>query len=265
MKVLVLFGVLLAIPTLVSAQTSCGSFVGTTVKPINFDRAIASLRSSPSKDEFETTAAYMVRLASIDNPVELIISKPVEDIKFLAYNADAGHLEVESYAFSNISFNPWKAFYNSKSGLEANINTFGSPNRGVVISETYKNTGSYTAHNTFSAQVTVNKQLRITKSIFETREKSDSDSIFVNKTSSGIVGTLPMSPSEAKKFRSTAKIAFVVNPKQPYVVRSKYISNEPTMDRPLDETADETILIADLRCGLLMTATNVVMLSLEIK
>jgi hypothetical protein len=264
-KLSLIFGVLLAIPAIGVAQTDCPSFVGTTVKPIDFDRAIASLRSTPSKDEFETTAAYMLRLASIDNVVELIISKPIEDTKYLAYNADAGQLEVVSYAFSNISFNPWKAFYNSKSGIEASVNSYGGSNRGVVISETYKNTGSYTAQNSFSAQVTVNKQLRTTKSIFESREQPYSKGIFVNQSSDGIVGTLPMSPAEAKKFRSTAKIAFVVTPKQPYVVRSKYVSDEATMDRPLDETVNETILIADLRCGLLMNATNVVMLSLEIK
>lgn len=264
MRSSIIVGILLALPVIGGAQTNCSSFVGTTVAPIDFNRAVASLKSTPPKDEFESTAAYQERLASADNTAPLIISKLL-DTKLLAYNADAGQLEIMPFAFSNITFDPWKTFYHSKSGIDASTNSYGSSNRGVVISESYKHVGSYTAQNSFGTKVTVNRQTRTTKSIFESKELPHSEGIFISKTNQELLGTLPMSPAEAKKFRSTAKMAFVVIPMRPYVVRSTYETDEATIDHPFDETVHATILIADLRCGLLMNAANLVMLSLETK
>ena len=266
-KLLFIVGFLLALPVIGKAQVSCRNFLGTTVAPITFDRAVSSLRLNKPKDEFETTVAYEARLALVDNTTPLIISKLIEDRKFLSYNVDENKLEINSYLFSNITFDPWKALYESKSGIEANVNNYvyGVYNRGVVISESNTNVGSYVAQNSYGAKVTIDRQYYTVKSIFESKELAHSKGIFIDQTAKEPIGTLIMSPGEAKKFRSTAKIAFVVIPKRPYVVRSTYKEGKATINHPFDSTISSVILIADLRCGLLMNAANLVMLSLETK
>lgn len=251
----------LVLPIYANAQTNCADFVGTTVKQKSFDQAISSLKSVAPKDEFETTAAYEARLAAADNSKLIVISKPIEDIKYLSYDADAGALHIESYAFNSTVFDAWNAFYATKSEIKASVLS----NRATVVSKLDVTTGSYTAQNGFGAKTTVTKVTRTLKAIFEAEERDSSNKLFVNTDSNGVIGALPMSAVEAKVFKRQAKIAFVVIPKKPYVVRSTYAEGKTTINNPIDMMVNATILIADFQCGLLINSANQVLASFETK
>jgi len=103
-----IFSVLMAsLPFASHAKSMCASYNGITVSMLTFDEAIANIKPFSPKGEFETTAAYKARLAASELKRPLIISKDLEDPKYIKYNADRGVFEVASFLFDNTNFAAW--------------------------------------------------------------------------------------------------------------------------------------------------------------
>ncbi|KTE27489.1 hypothetical protein ATE69_05510 [Sphingopyxis sp. H071] len=246
-------GVLLvAAPAAAQAQSTCASYVGTTVAPLTFDQAVGSIKPVAPKGEFETSDAYQARLASSGGSGPLIISKKIEGAQYLAYNADAGAFEVKSYLFDNTNFSAWDTFYYAKV-TSPKASTMG--NLDVTISSSEVETGTYSAQNGFGAKTTVTKITRTEKAIFEGEPARYNDNLFISDKDA-VVGRVPMSVAEAQAFKPQAKIAIVAVPKLPYVVRATYPYGDTTISNPTDVTVNATVLVADIQCGLLMNGTN---------
>jgi len=240
------------------AQDQCASYVGTTIAPISFDSATSKFGKLQPKGEFETTVQYEARKAAAlqGSTGALIISKAPEDRKYIEYNADTQKLRVLSYAFHNSNFDPWTAFYSAKidkSVLDANT----SGNYDVVISQTDLPTGTYTGTNSFGAKTRIVKVTRTTKAIFDRKAPSIlNDYLFPAAAKEPVVGEFSLPPAEAAVLKKTMKLAFVVVPKEPYLVRSTSSRGRPTIQNPRDITENFSILIADIQCGLATDASN---------
>lgn len=252
MRKIILAAALICAPGMAQAQSSCSAFAGTTVQPQTFDQAIASIKPIAPKDEFETGDAYRARLAAAGSSGPLIVSKKIEGAEYLVYNADIGAFEVKSYLFDNTNFSAWDTFYYAK--VESPKASTLS-NLDVTISSSVVTTGTYSAQNGFGAKATISKITRTERAIFEGEPARYGEELFIaNK--GGVIGTVPMNVAEAQAFKLQAKIAFVVVPKLPNVVRATYPYGKTTISNPTDVTVNSTVLVADIQCGLLMDGTN---------
>ena len=257
MKRIILAALAVSAPVAANAQT-CASYVGTTVSPLTFDQALTSIKPVEPKGEFETSDAYRARLAASGASGPLIIAKKIEGAKYLAYNADKGAFDVQSYLFDNTNFSAWDTFYYAKSGVKAS--TIG--NLDVTISSSEVTTGSYAAQNGFGAKATITKITRTEKAIFDRETVGYNEQLFVNNKD-GIIGQVSMSVADAQAFKPQAKIAFVVVPKLPYIVRATFPYGKTTISNPTDVTVNATVLVADIQCGLLMNGTNQVVAAFQ--
>ena len=237
-----------AITTAAHAVT-CDSFVGQAVTSKSFDQAILAINAPAPKGEFETTAAYQVRIQGAASTGPLIISKRMEDPKYLEYDADRGAFKVFSYLFDNSNYPTWEALYTTP-GLDASTIS----NLDIQISTSDVVTGTYSAQNSYGARATITNITRTLKGVFERPAKSYAESLFPSKDA--VVGYLPMSSAQAQAFRQAAKIAFVVVPKSPYVVRRTFQDGETTISNPTKITVNSTILIADIQCGLIINSDD---------
>lgn len=240
------------------APSQCPRFLGTTVSPRAFDQAFEHLAKISPKGEFETTVQYESRKAAaigtVDGP--LLISKLPESSEYFVYDADQQKLTIKSYAFDNTSFDVWTAFYSAKANtLEAST----SGNIEVVISETDVKTGSYEGGNAFGAKAEITKISRTTNAIFQRKAKDYRDTLFVSKGKDGEIGELSLAPADAQALKPQLRLAFVVWPKDPFVIKSEFLFGRTTVSNPREITVHATVLIADIECGLLLDSTNKVL------
>lgn len=242
-------------------QDRCAVYLGQKIAPITIDAAISRFATLTPKGEFETTAQYEARKAraigSTSGP--FVISKAPEDRKYLEYDADAGKLRISRFAFQNSAFNAWKTFFNA--GVDKAIDVDIYANYDVVISQVDVPTGVYTGSNSFGAKTKVVKINRVTKAIFDRKAPGilDDDLFIAGTKEPYAVGELSVPPERAKVLKQTIKMAYVVEPKEPFLVRSSYNGHEPTIQVPTDVTEVVSVLIADIQCGLVTDATNTVL------
>lgn len=238
----------------------CAIYVGQTVTPQSFDQATGGFAALPPKGEFETTAAYEARKASALGAASgvLIIGKEPEDRKYFEYNADSQRLGIKSYAFDNTSFDAWKSFYAAGYYGKIEVSTMG--NIDAVISSVDKPNGTYEGSNSFGAKATIQKVHRTTTAIFEGAGRPLNNGLFPQAEKSPYeVASLQLTPSEAQQLKPLLQVAFVVQPKEPFVVKGTRSVGETTIRNPIDVTEDFEVLVADFRCGLLLDGNNKVL------
>jgi hypothetical protein len=246
-----------------SAQSQqCTTYVGQTVTPLTFDQAISHIPNVAPRGEYETTAQYEERrrAAGVGSGGPLIIVKTPENRdRYIRYDADAGRLAIQTYAFDNTGFDAWTALYGTPYIQALNPSTLG--NFDVVISEREVATGTYQGRNGFGATWPVTRVTRTLQAIYE-RPRGPRDGITSGLFPSAdeaphVVGYLEMPPEVAQRTKPTMKLAFVVVPRDPYVIRSSYAGRgNITVQNPFDVTYTTTILVADVQCGLALDASN---------
>lgn len=249
----------------VAAGDLCAKYVDTTVKPLTFgeaETALGRLKKIPPKGEFETTAQYQARRASALGNVpasSLIIAKQPEDRSFFEYDADQQKLRIKSFAFDNTNFDTFHAF--TSAGYYGKIDVSDESNFDILIATTEKSTGSYVATNAFGVAVRVTRVQSDVQAIFDRSAFLQDSNVFPAAASSpaGVIGELSLSPKQAQALKPNLRIAFVVRPKEPYLVNSFYHAGAPTIDDPRDITEHFSIIVADIQCGLVMDAHNKVL------
>ena len=73
------------------------------------------------------------------------------------------------------------------------------------------------------------------------------------------VGELRVPPSDARRLKEELRIAFVVSPKEPFLVAGQRKVGETTIRNPRAVTENFTILVADIRCGLVMDRAGTIL------
>lgn len=240
-----------------AAAEECQSYVGQTVIPKTFDAVALTLKAVPSsKGEYETTAAFEQRLAAhgID-PHPTIISTKL-DPQFLTYDADRGELVVKSYALRNINteyrglFGYGKPLYEKFSLSTGNIDW--------VVSSTDTVQGGYRASNAFGATVSVQKKIRIDRSVFQEPDPSFGTDLWTDADKDAVLGRIPMTVSDAKNLKALGRGAIVFVPKSPYFAEGVSHST-PTIENRTDLTQIIKVIFADIQCGLILDGSNKVL------
>jgi hypothetical protein len=243
-----------------TAQT-CSNYVGQVVAPKTFEQAIAAFGNVAPKGEFETTAQYQARIATGGAGGALIVAKKPEDAKYFEYDADNQVLNVKSYAFHNTNMGWWEAFYKAK---PVGVMASASSNLAIVVSQSEKPAGTYSAQNSYGASTTVTKINRTTYSIFESEAPLGDRNMFVGEKG-GMLGSISMDIATAQRVKPALKIAFVVVPKAPYLVQGSQTVGKTTINNPTDVTEHFKIMIADMQCGLLTDGSDKVLAAYPIK
>ncbi len=246
---------------------SCDSYIGQSISPLTVSQASARVPNFQPKSEFETTADFEARKKVATSAAEspLFISREPEDRKYFEYNADAQTLGIKKYVFADRLFEPWDAFYEVPSAKPLNVDPSALRNLSPLISSKKIITGSYEAQNSFGAKFNVTKVTEELEAIFERSEFTpggpiiDIDVFPAADKAPYIIGYLNLSPAEAQRLKPLLKLAYVVEPKEPYIIKNTYSPGKTTLANPIETTAKATVLIADIKCGLVTDDKNVVL------
>jgi hypothetical protein len=172
-------------------------------------------------------------------------------VKYFKYDADSKKLHIVSFAFDNKNMDFWSAFYSS--GLQDSIKASTSKNVSVVISTSDVIDGSYEASNAYGKKVEVAKINRKTRAIFDRSGELYNRGLFPSAEKSPYeVGVISLSPEDAQRLKPLLKVAFVVDPKEPYFVTGFQKAGKTTVDFPFDINENFSIIIGDIKCGLLL-------------
>lgn len=240
----------------------CGGYLGQVVTPLSFDSVATRFGSISPKSEYETTAQYEARRASAvgSSTGPFIIEKTPEGSDQFPYDADIQQLRIMPFAFDNTFLPAWEIFYSARLDRALGVSTSG--NIDVVVSQRNQITGSYKATNGFGATVTVASTTRTTKAIFDRGPLggNSDDNLFPGSITRDYkvnpIGTLRLTPSEASVLKPSLRIALVVVPRAPYLVKGSTRLGNVTVRNPNDVTVDFTVLTADIQCGLVMDGSG---------
>ena len=247
-----------------NAQSTCAKFQGQLVKAVDIDEVLAPFKNLQPKGEFETTAEFNARTSTLfgarANKEYIIKKTPDNADKFIVYDADAGELIITRWAFSNINLDIFSAFSAAKpAGVKYSIN-----NIKVVISAVEKTTGTHVKSNAYGKSVDIITVDKATKAIFVREAKNVDDSLFPSASRSPyIVGKIKMPPDVAKKVKPEIGLAFVAIPKEPFAAFGIDRSGEATISHPIGITETFSILIADIKCGLVLDVDSRVLAAFQ--
>lgn len=246
----------------VAQENSCSSFTGQTISTTSFAEAVSYFSELPIKDEFETTLDFNARSSVFFSqlPDELIIPKKPDDLDSITYNFDTNILSIKRWAFKNITMKVGSAA--DAAGFHGLAGNFIVGNIYAVVSQVGE-TVMAEATNEFLEQIEVLQTNLTTNAIFERAvndSPSEEEGLFPNADDSPyVVGMLSVSLEEARMLKPTLELAFVVSPKEPYLFQGSHIPYPPT-DRISSRTTEEfSVLVANIRCGLVMDANNLVL------
>lgn len=228
--------------------------------PKAFDTVVVGFAALSPKGEFESTAQYNARrLVAIGDLAgkPVLIAKEPESPDYFVYDADTRKLTIKTYAFSNMPFVFWSAFY--EVGLHDSLDVGVHNNLGVIISQSGTLGNKYRATNGFGARVDVRIEQRVSKAIYERRDDEEypNNGLFPGAFKrKGDLGQLELSPPEAQQLKPQLSLAFVVVPKAPYFVSGVHKPFKVTFSNPRDVSESFAILVADIQCGLVLDGTK---------
>lgn len=250
----------LVMPGTSAMAQSCDSYVGQSISPLTFSQAITRVPNVQPKGEFETTIDFETRkqAAAASSGGPLLISKAPEDRKYFEYNADTQMLGIKSYAFHNQGFEIRDAFREVAAAKLLTLGIYG--NLYTAISVTSNVTGSYEAQNSYGAKFNVARVARRVEGIFVRPLGYSEGHLFPSADKAPyIVGYLNLSIAEAQRLKPLLRLAYVVEPKAPYLVKNSYSVGTTSPANPFETTEEATVLIADFKCGLVTDDKNVVL------
>jgi hypothetical protein len=189
----------------------------------------------------------------------MILKSPEDRDRHIRYDADAGRLAIQSYAFDNTSFDAWTAFYGTPYAASLNASTIG--NIDAVISQRDTPNGTYEGQNAYGARWTITRINRTTQAIFD-RTLGPREGVFGGLFPSAdstpyVAGYIDMPPEVAQRVKPALKLAFVVMPREPFIIRNTFPGRgRITIQNPRDVTETATVLIGDIQCGLVLDTSN---------
>jgi hypothetical protein len=244
------------LPTLLSFDAlaqNCAALVGSQVAPITFGAGASLLTGVPSKKgEFETTAQYQTRLqiAVAKLPDSMIVAIPLSQ-EYVAFNADLGAIQINSYAIKNMNTDWFTVFYGS--------NHFGAVEYGslfdnidLVLDSNDQVIGTYRGQNSYGATFTVSRVTRVVRAIFDRKSAPRDELMFPGQQSSTYgpaIWTIPMTADQARREKGKLRAAVLIVPKSPfYFENTQPSSTRATMQNPREVAQLSKIIVADIQC-----------------
>jgi len=124
----------------------------------------------------------------------------------------------------------------------------------LVLSESLTTYGSYMGQNAFGVRATVRKTLRLDKAVYE-GEGQYNEAFWPTADKNEKLGSIPMTVEQAKALKAASKAAIVIVPKWPFYAEDTK-RWEPNLESLTDESNTEQVIVADIRCELLLAADN---------
>lgn len=234
-------------------------------EPVAFDQVFAEIQAVPRfKDEFETTTQFNERQASAFSKCQAryLIGVPV-DPEYVRYDADRQVLTVATYALTNTlaSRDELSSVFSYGSelieaGQEVEFDILGSGNVMWAFPREQEDVGKYEGSNAFGAIVTITKQVRIARGVFDRKGKhresvwTETPAPFV-KDSPPVAFEIEAEPEQAKALKQGGlRAAILVAPKAPYF-GTGLDTFTPTIRAPYDRTTEVRYLVADIQCAAL--------------
>ena len=248
--------------------TGCHSYVGQQVSFSSTQDVLASLRKTPTmKGEFETTADFESRKAAAFKDIpKLLVLPSIFEGKHISYDADQQAMSVKSYALSNLNTD-YAGVFGYGTDFDGKIEFSRLyDNLDAVIYRSEKNVGQYSGENAYGASRNVRKIDRRTVSIFE-REGEYGEDLFPSKMTDedgvdsiiGFVYDIPI--EQAKLARDNWKSGYVVELKSPYFTEGPVRHKGPSITRPTEINETLSVVIADIKCGIVTDSSSRVLLS----
>jgi hypothetical protein len=239
--------------------------VGKAVSPTPFETIAFRFANAKPKGEFETTAEYKKRLAELQagSRDPLIIQKPPTDRKYLVYDADKHSLAVKTSAFDWGGILLSRAIDNTEFKNQLRVGVL--DNVMAVVSQSQRPVGTYQGSNAYGATRRVQREVWTTQVIYD-RTVGNEEGLFPGGDSEPyIAGRVPLSPADAERLKPIITLGFVVLPKPPYLIQGSYQPpfGRPRYDNPREIIDNFTILIADIRCGLVLGPSNLVLAAFQ--
>ena len=237
----------------------CEPYVGQTLTLDTFAAVAAKLKSIPTeKAEYETTPAFDERVAAARAKIpQKFVIRGMLDSQYLKYDADVHSLKVGEYALNNYLAS-YSGIFGYGQPLYGKVEySAAGGNRDVVVYDHEVAAGSYVGGNALGARARVVRSIRITQALFESKSSIYDERLFVSqsKGSGSEIGNINMTINEAKSLKASGKVAFVAEPKWPYFAQGMHYTN-PKFDNPIDIENPTQVIVADIQCGLILTAAN---------
>ena len=244
----------------------CRSYVGKTPALSSFEAAAVAVPKLVLKDEFETTAQFEKRRRSQEQSLtrkSLVISVPV-DRDYIEYDADAEQLEVGSLAFGVSALAETAqtglaaTMVLREEGLEASLLDGG--NIAIFLGSIEKVTGSYFARNGLGIAVRVTEVDKTTRAIFDKENASGAlgqarirAAMFpMAEIPPHLGASLKLPAMQAKELKSSLKLAYLVEPRAPFLVTGSIDSFPATFPSAKKVNEKFRFLIADIQCGFVL-------------
>ncbi len=229
----------------------CESYLGRTISPQTFDKVVMRVAAIPSKGKSEAAVQYESRkAAALPSALEpLIIAKEPEAQHYFQYDEHAQSLGVVEFAFANKSFNSRAAL--EKAGYSGLASEHGTDYKAVIEQvEKGPATGplQITSRVIFQGPAPYNENEFVSVHLFPAAAQKPY-----------LVGSLPMTAAEAKALTPHLKLAYVIVPKRPYFVEGEMNYRAiPHLDE-VDIAEHFQVLVADFKCGLVLTDSGKVL------
>jgi len=259
-KSLSIAAVAAAIIVMPATAQNCARLVGTTVQPKSVGQIATSLPRIEKKSEFETTSAFEARIrAAAAGIIKLVIVEKTivnqDSIAPTEYDADAGHMTIRASAFEWGNMFWTMAFIAAEPGgikpdLQYNI--------GTRLTSGSRQTGSYIGSNSFGATSRIDTSDEMTAAIWSRAAANKNDTMFEGGEHA-VLGTIPMLPQVARTMKAQLRFALEVAPRYPFLRAGVLPKTVATFEDPRSRREAFQILIADVRCGLVMNRVGKVL------
>jgi len=266
-----------ACPNALAAQAKeCGPKVGSKITTVDIRSIIAMLENAGTvRDEFETSAAYNDRLKAIGKklPEVWIVSVPHKP-GHVSYDADARRLNISKWLFldfdnppgySSLDYRDALAYVDNEGKYKTRIQVDARDNLGVPLSRRVTVADKYDGTNSFGRTVKITRQKATTQAIFERAGGIDED-VFSAPIRPGsaprtskVVFSLPIDPTTARTLKTSVRAAVLIAPKPPYFGRGSVYHKRPTLTAPYDIEEELQVVVADIKCALVLDGVGTVL------
>jgi hypothetical protein len=244
----------------------CDDFKGTRITPTTFDSTKLLLQSAAVvKGEFEISADFEVRRSAVQRriPASVIMTVPFNP-QYAVYNADARLFQIKSQAIRNLT-TPWRHVFSwPDTYRDPEIHSYSTVD--LVLSESLVSNGTYVGQNSYGATRTVERVTLLTKAIFERKADGGIGGLFGTEgpdSSRWPSWSIPALPDQARTMKDRFRAAVIIAPQNPYYFEKREPNAlMPTIDSPYNTSIVTQVIHADIKCVLITSELNLVLLAI---
>lgn len=258
---MLVFSTLLLVASQVTSSSTCESYAGQTITPLSFDQVLHSLPTIAPKGAYETTGEYQVRVAAASTSagVPVFVAQSL-DRTALTYNADRQELTIWDRALG-VGATNFSHVFGYGAGRPPKDNF--SSAVGFIVNERVTGSETVEATNGFGAKFEIVRTNRTLSTVWEGAGRLG-QSPFLGIKPFGPLTKLNVPAATAKDFIEQGSAALLVVPKAPYTASGKSVLNA-TFSRPRERVDTIDVIVADVKCAVLLDSKSKVLVSFTVR